>query len=559
MTIERKLQCAFLADERKAQTDEYQEILETRAQNLLLQKHELYVALFVKFKDSGEMVLKFSNNRPYPRKNDYLYGFTLPDHLRSYKTWGDRTFKDLIKQKTFATDLKCVSNYSNEDSRFVSVGFKGISREFKAYIENTPGAVVVIGPKAPPFEYLENLLRMSHSQHPKCREILDMDFSKRNTSISYIASEDDTAEIILRDLESKDNVLLQGPPGTGKTHRIADICKRVCKNKKTVLVTSFTNNALIEVAEKLKGSEVLNGGRVHKTMLSPDESNLLPQLQNAETLLPKEGEILLSTFYTISKLVASGSPDCQFDYVIVDEASQAFLAMLAAANMLGLKNIWIGDDNQMEPVVLISARRIEGQGYSDLIGGFSSIVNCAKYQTYQLTDTFRLGKRAAEFTGIFYDGTLHSKSKVTQFPGRSYDGPILVPLDLPVGDSTPKAAIRRAIEIAQDMFAYDKDLKVAILSQLRKTTIALQAAAAQIIGINNNLLIDTVARVQGITRDITIYVIPNNEFMVFSLERRLFNVATSRAKCNTYIICPKNITDYQFIDSSVREYLQKLQ
>jgi superfamily I DNA and/or RNA helicase len=32
-----------------------------------------------------------------------------------------------------------------------------------------------------------------------------------------------------------------------------------------------------------------------------------------------------------------------FDYVIVDEASQALLAMFGAAKLLGKKNIWFGD------------------------------------------------------------------------------------------------------------------------------------------------------------------------------------------------------------------------
>jgi len=46
--------------------------------------------------------------------------------------------------------------------------------------------------------------------------------------------------------------------------------------------------------------------------------------------------------------------------------------------------------------------------------------------------------------------------------------------------------------------------------------------------------------------------------MVHSLELRLFNVATSRAKDNTYIICPKDILSYTYMAPLVREYLVKL-
>ena len=47
--------------------------------------------------------------------------------------------------------------------------------------------------------------------------------------------------------------------------------------------------------------------------------------------------------------------------VIVDEASQAFLTMLAAANMLGKKNLWVGDVCQMPPIVKTSKDRIRKQ------------------------------------------------------------------------------------------------------------------------------------------------------------------------------------------------------
>lgn len=46
--------------------------------------------------------------------------------------------------------------------------------------------------------------------------------------------------------------------------------------------------------------------------------------------------------------------------------------------------------------------------------------------------------------------------------------------------------------------------------------------------------------------------------MVHSLELRLFNVATSRAKDNTYIICLKDILSYTYMAPLVREYLVKL-
>ena len=54
------------------------------------------------------------------------------------------------------------------------------------------------------------------------------------------------------------------------------------------------------------------------------------------------------------------------------------------------------------------------------------------------------------------------------------------------------------------------------------------------------ILIDTVARIQGLTTDICVYVVPNTHYLR-ALEPRLFNVATSRARRQTIIIADKEI------------------
>ena len=48
------------------------------------------------------------------------------------------------------------------------------------------------------------------------------------------------------------------------------------------------------------------------------------------------------------------------------------------------------------------------------------------------------------------------------------DGPILVPMELPVGDPTPIEAIQKAVTIASEVLNKDKKCKIAILSHLIK-------------------------------------------------------------------------------------------
>ena len=93
---------------------------------------------------------------------------------------------------------------------------------------------------------------------------------------------------------------------------------------------------------------------------------------------------------------------------------------------------------------------------------------------------------------------------------------------------------------------------------LRKTTRTLQKAIALRLGLSNKVLIETIARVQGLTTDITILFIPNTS-LNRCLESRLFNVATSRAKSHTIIIADKNILKYAQMSPEVRSFLEKLQ
>ena len=534
MIIERQKHRQFLQDELKKQTDEFRNKLESSAQDLLLDKHEMFVAIFIKYMENGEMLLKFPSSRPLPRKNEHFYCFTLPDSLRRYKDWGSQTYGDLIKKETQATEIRCIWHSSSDNPLFVLAGFKGGSEEFKNYIEKTPGGVVVLGPQIPPFEYLANLEKVTYSVHDKCSEILDADYNRLSWEPELLATKDDMTSIVMEQLTKYDSLIIQGPPGTGKTFRIASLCEKLCSEGYSVLVTALTNRALMEVAEKLKG------------------------ILSAEKMFSIPGKLMLSTFYISSGSAARNYQGPLYDYVIVDEASQAFLTMLAAANMLGKKNLWVGDVCQMPPIVKTTKDRIRKQGYEPLIDGFDTLTVSNKFKTYQLSDTYRLGERAAFFTGLFYNGNLKSMSNSEYLQIDQFDGPIIVPMDLPVGDPTPTMAIQKAVSIASDVLSKDKQCKIAILSQLIKTTGALQVEVARQLGSINNILVDTVARVQGLTRDVTIYVIPDTDAKLYSLEKRLFNVATSRAIRNTYIICPKNIAEYTYMSAEVRQYLQKL-
>ena len=126
-----------------------------------------------------------------------------------------------------------------------------------------------------------------------------------------------------------------------------------------------------------------------------------------------------------------------------------------------------------------------------------------------------------------------------------------------VSDATPQFAMDMATFIVYSILRENPSTEVSVLTCLRKTTRALQKAVALRMGLGNQVLIETIARVQGLTTDITIFFIPNTS-LIRSLEPRLFNVATSRAISHTIIIADKNILNFAGMNRDVRNFLERL-
>ena len=136
-------------------------------------------------------------------------------------------------------------------------------------------------------------------------------------------------------------------------------------------------------------------------------------------------------------------------------------------------------------------------------------------------------------------------------------GPTLILTDMPSGDNTPQFATMMTAFIVSKILNDNKDKEIAVLTCMKKTVGALQLAIARMSGTRKNLIIDTVARVQGLTTEITIFFIPDYSY-IRTLEQHLFNVATSRAKEHTIIIADRYMLDCPTLSPKVRQYLEKL-
>ena len=408
MQLERNDHIKLLDLELRTQSDNYLKLITQRA-TALIEQEEVYSSQFVKFED-GVLVLKLKTDKALPRKGQYLTAVLLNDARRSYKTWGDLSWAELRnKYQNSFSECVCVWHRSYEETGFQLAGFKGISLDFANKLVEK--CLVTLGPHEPPLKYIQNLIEVvinTEKEHSASR-FLDIHIINSNWIPTVFDEQKNLSEFIQKQLSISDEIIIQGPPGTGKTYLMAKLIADLLGKNNSVIATSLTNRSLMELASKPFLDSFRSNGNVFKTNLTKDEQQELSGIQNSKDIMVVSGAVMLSTFYISSGFAKDILGEPSFDYVIVDEASQALLSMLCAANRLGKKIVFIGDPFQLPPVVEVNKDIINKRNAINYIEGFNTICKNLAIPSFQLTETYRLPQRAADFTGIFYRNTLKSK------------------------------------------------------------------------------------------------------------------------------------------------------
>lgn len=534
----------FLLAEIDAQKNEYQDLVSTRAL-VLKARGEIFVGRYLSVQGDGMLIFKVRNSDSMPRKNSYWTACYFTDEMGSYKNWGTLSWAELREdyQRRYS-DAYCAWVSKSDNPDFCLIGIKGITLDFAGLLEEDK-PIIAFGPKDPPLKYLLNLRELClDSSSSEVNKVLDMDMVKDEWSPTILDSQADFILTAQQEAQSGSVIAVQGPPGTGKTHRIAQYAASLLEEGRSVLVVALTNRALMEVAEKESLEHFLKAGHISKTSLTVDERKELPELQDVidNQCNSAQRHLTLATFY-VSSGWALESEDPPFDYIIMDEASQALLPMIAATFKLGQKVMLIGDQNQLSPIVELSEDLIRRYSWQQMIDGFDSACKYFEMKSFMLSDSYRLPERAVNSTGVFYNNRLRSVSIEQSVPSlvsfvNKKGGPVLIPVTMEVGKKAPTEAFDTIFGMTKSLLTENPKYKIAILSKFRETTRKLHEFFVKNWNSDDfpvNLKIETVDRVQGTTEDFCFFLIPNASFQ-YSVERPLFNVATSRARYNTFIV-----------------------
>ena len=568
MTLNRLDHIKLIDSEITYQTNEFEKLLRKYAAKMFIDQ-ELYLCEFIGFDESrGNILVKFDHNtcRP-PRKNEMLQCFLSDFQNKQVKTWGGITYEQL--RSKVKTQFESKTIFFKYEKDHTIVGLSGAQAKNLGKFQK--GDVVFLAPTDPPLNYLVNLKNFLDNKESVQDTFLNIEISTPHWEPIPLKVDENIIETILKEFEKTETIIVQGPPGTGKTYLMAQLCASFIESRKKVMVTALTNRALIELAEKEFLKSALEKGLVYKTSLSVQETKnkKTKGLKGLTSMSKQDPPLLLASYYVMSQLATKVLDNDHFDYVIIEEASQAFLSTIALAKKLGKKVIIIGDIKQLEPIFHKEFKEENPKGYRWMVSGLRCLsLFYRDASQYILTDTYRLTNNSVQATNAFYKGYLKSKSQLEiplDFPESSmlnkyFDnqgGITFLNDDMPTGRAMPKKDKNLIVTLLQEILEWDPKAHVSILSFYRNTVRSLQKDIFATIKQDDQIIIETVDRIQGLTTDFTIYYIPK-ESSPFALDLNRFNVATSRARKGTLIIADSSLKHFVKLKPELSEFFENV-
>ena len=551
--------------------------------NQLFRKEEIIIGYVDHVNDNlGHVVLKFPKDKA-PRlkvqKSVMVIKKNAKAELGSNVTSWGCSFLDFCKNTQYhsnTSNLLPLYYTKKGDANYDYVGCSGLSTTlydlFKKSTDSGKSLSVIVFSPFPPVDYLNNLVNFLEVYHDLPEQMIEpkLDYEDWQPEELEYNSQNETAipERILQTLDEDDCCVLQGPPGTGKSYTIAHIIARYLIDNKTVCVTTMANKGLIELVQQPPLLPFLKEGKISKSNLSADERKTVPGLKPIKKgfIIPN-GELFCSTNYVLShayntnNLSDDGLPS--YDLIIIEEASQAFLASILAFKKLGHKCLIVGDPMQLPPIISNPTKGLYNAWNANTqIEGLKTFALGTDVKSYRITTTFRLTTASADLTSIFYSNRFRSVQKIEVdfslchsilFP--SGGGVIYHYTQDFTNGVVSGAGLNIVSQVINAFSKYYPKRSLAIISPFNDTVKQLQKSFLTDSSLGD-FTIETIDRIQGMTVDYAILYIPGRN-PGFALDERRFNVATSRSRSTTLIVSDIPLTSMHSISPKVIAFIKR--
>lgn len=560
----------FFEDQIKQNEFEYKSYLAT-PMSQLVRTDKAYFGHVVGTNDNGHIVLKIRKGHTPRLKIQKTFCILRRTAFESYGpillNWDVmcRPFLEDINAHTIFSDIVPIYFLQREDPEYDYVGCSSVSfdlfNSIKKALADKRTITFVMVESFPPIELLSNMAQYIEHNQDDSNLLLSPKINYENWHPEELSYTDDIPSKVTETLRKDSICILQGPPGTGKSYTIAQIVAQYMQEGQTVCVTSMSNKGLVELILKEPLNSMREAGKIYKTLLTADEKKQIGGVNNAnKNLLISRGELLCSTYYILSKKVKERVPTELYDLIVIEEASQAYLATISAFSKLGKKCLIVGDPMQLPPIVL-NEQKYNSWGISQLFNGLQTIALSTTIKSYRIVTSHRLTAESARLTGVFYDNSLIAVGKNTVdysdmnncnlYPATG--GTLLCQVEGATDAVLSDSALKIMTQIATDFETHYPKKSIAIISPFKETVQKMQKLFYR----DNQKLditVETIDRIQGMTVDYTILYFPLRN-ITFALSENRFNVATSRSTSTTLIISDMPLEQFTSVSGKVMAYL----
>ncbi len=348
---------------------------------------------------------------------------------------------------------------------------------------------------------------------------------------------------------------VQGPPGTGKTHIGARMICALVKSGAKVGITATSHKVIRRLLDGVLEAAEESGQTVQCMQKVSDPEGNLPNLvfadSNADVFDALKGacDVAAGTAWLWSRPEALESVDVLF----VDEAAQVSLANVLAVSQAAPSLVLLGDPRQLDQPM--QGSHPEGCGISALEYILDGRQTIGEGQGLFLGETWRLHPDICAFTSeLFYEGRLTTvkglERQVIRSSGRIQgSGLRYVPVEHRGNqNSSPEEGEAIAKLVAEILAA--KTTWVDRRSEERRVGLGdiliIAPYNAQVFDLKERIpgaRIGTVDKFQGQEAPIVIYSMTTSTHadaprgMDFLYSSNRLNVATSRAKCLSILVC----------------------
>jgi predicted RecB family nuclease len=373
-------------------------------------------------------------------------------------------------------------------------------------------------------------------------------------------------------------LFVQGPPGSGKTAiGAAAICDLLAGGKR-VAVTSTSHKAIhnllhrVESGMQARGKTFrgfykhssTNAGSAYASKLA---SAFIQSTGSHEPLERNEHQLAGGTAWLLAREALTGT----FDYLFIDEAGQVSLADALATSLCARNVVLLGDPSQLAQVSQASHPFHAGDSVLEHLLGDAQTV--APHRGIFLDVSYRMQPEICAFVSdAMYEGRLHAAAPAGRHRviarGREYAGLYFVGLEHEGnGSSSAEEAdeIVRRILMLRGGVVLDSDprspegttrpltdrdvIVVSPYNAQRQLILAKLRDAGIDVDPGSGVRVGTVDKFQGQEAAVVFYSmaassgedIPRN--VEFLFERNRFNVAISRARAASILLCSRRLLD----------------